>query len=292
MSGWIKLHRSIQDNDLWLAEPFTYGQAWTDLLLNASHKQCSFWVRRVEVKLERGQIGWSEITLAERWKWSRGKVRRYLGMLEIRGMIVQQKTQLTSVITICNYSNYQDDDAAELVEIVQQTEHQTVHQTDNRQYTYKNDKNDKKISSNEEIISAPENKSPKAPKKAAQEIDYGCWPSMPSEQVLTDWLAMRKNAKATTSQTVITTFGKELTKAVQAGYSVDQCLSECITRNWRGFKLDWLHNAGVNPYGYQTSNTPSFVERYENPTARILRLARECEPAEHPGVIEAEFKAH
>jgi hypothetical protein len=94
MSGWISLHRSIQDNDLWLAEPFTWAQAWIDLLLNANHKPGSFWVRRVEVKLERGQLGWSEITMSERWKWSRGKVRRYLGMLETRGMIVQQKTQL------------------------------------------------------------------------------------------------------------------------------------------------------------------------------------------------------
>lgn len=144
MSGWISLHRSIQDNDLWLAEPFTWAQAWIDLLLNANHKPGSFWVRRVEIKLERGQLGWSEITMSERWKWSRGKVRRYLGMLETRGMIVQQKTQLTSVITICNYDIYQETGNNEVSKAVQQMEHQTVHQTDNRRYTNNNDNKDNK----------------------------------------------------------------------------------------------------------------------------------------------------
>lgn len=142
MSGWICLHRSIQENDLWLAEPFTWAQAWIDLLINANHKPGSFWVRRIEVKLERGQLGWSEITMADRWKWSRGKVRRYLGMLETRGMIVQQTNKLTSIITICNYSEYQDKSEDSIRQIVQQTEHQTGHQTDNRQYTNNNDNND------------------------------------------------------------------------------------------------------------------------------------------------------
>lgn len=49
MTGWVKIYRSIQDNDLWLAEPFTWAQAWIDLLLNANHKAASFWVRKVEI---------------------------------------------------------------------------------------------------------------------------------------------------------------------------------------------------------------------------------------------------
>lgn len=144
MSGWIKLHRSIQDNDLWLAEPFTYGQAWIDLILNANHKPGVFWVRKVKIDLDRGQLGWSEITMAKRWKWSRGKVRRYLTMLENRQMIVQQKTQLTSILTICNYSIYQNEETEKTLKAVQPTVHQTEHQTDNRRYTNKNVKNDKK----------------------------------------------------------------------------------------------------------------------------------------------------
>lgn len=144
MSGWIKLYRSIQDNDLWLAEPFSKGQAWADLILSANHKPGIFWVRQVQINLERGQLGLSEITFSKRWKWSRGKVRRYLAMLENRGMIVQQKTPVTSVITICNYSTYQQEDAEQASRTEQQAGQLSVQVADNSRYTNKNDKNDKK----------------------------------------------------------------------------------------------------------------------------------------------------
>ena len=42
MEGWIKLHRSISDNDLWTSEPFSRGQAFVDLILLASHKDSFF----------------------------------------------------------------------------------------------------------------------------------------------------------------------------------------------------------------------------------------------------------
>lgn len=74
----------------------------------------------------------------------------------------------------------------------------------------------------------------------AAALDYSCWPTIPSDQVFTDWLDMRKRLKANISQTVINNFSTELKIAEQAGYSVDQCLSECVTRNWRGFKFDWM----------------------------------------------------
>jgi len=74
----------------------------------------------------------------------------------------------------------------------------------------------------------------------AAALDYSCWPTIPSDQVFTDWLDMRKRLKANISQTVINNFASELKIAEQAGYSVDQCLSECVTRNWRGFKFDWM----------------------------------------------------
>jgi len=232
MQGWIKLHRSISENDLWMSEPFTYGQAWVDLLLNASHKDSSFFIRGIEISLKRGDLGWSEVTLSKRWKWSRGKVRRYLGMLKTRGMIVQQANQYTSVITICNYDSYQSEGADDEHQTVQQTEHQAVQRTDSKRYTYKNVKNVK----NEKEVNTM------SPAKA---LDYTCWPQLPSDQTMQDWLAMRKRLKANVSQTVINRYSKEFEKAVSIGYTVDFCLQECVTRNWRGFECQWLINSGV-----------------------------------------------
>lgn len=237
-TGWLKLHRSLLDNDLWSAEPFTYGQAWVDLLLSANYADRSVWIRGIEVPVKRGQLAWSELTMSKRWKWSRGKVRRYLVMLETRGMVVQQKSKLTTILTICNYSTYQQEEQQGEQQGEQQTEQQAEQQTDNRRYTREEGKKGKK---GKKDTLSPQAGAPPAPKNP--ELDYSCWPAMPDEQTLTDWHAMRKRIKADVSQTVINSFGKELHAATATGFTVDQCLAECVTRNWRGFKSEWMQNA-------------------------------------------------
>lgn len=107
-NGWICLHRRLIEHELWTQEKFTRGQAWVDLLLLANHAPGSFRVRGVEVKVCRGQVGWSEVTLSHRWKWSRDKVRRYLKELEKLKNIIQHKDNVTSLITIINYEAYQE----------------------------------------------------------------------------------------------------------------------------------------------------------------------------------------
>jgi hypothetical protein len=130
MKGWITLHRQIENNPLWLSEPFTKAQAWVDLILNANHADGHFFVRGIKVDVKRGQLGWSEITMAKRWRWSREKVRRFLLYLEDECQTRQQKIdKITTITTIINYSKYQD----------KTTERQ---QKDNRRDTNNNDNND------------------------------------------------------------------------------------------------------------------------------------------------------
>lgn len=81
-------------------------------------------------------------------------------------------------------------------------------------------------------------------KKSKNNLDYSCWPSMPSAQVMDDWIAMRARKKANVSQTVVNAFGKELFEAVAIGYTVDECITQCVVRNWQGFKAAWLINSG------------------------------------------------
>ena len=133
--GWVKLHRKILGNYLWLSEPFTRGQAWVDLIILTNHEEASFRVRGVKIELKRGQCGWSELSLSERWKWSRGKVRRFLKELENERQIVQQKNNITTVITIVNYDEYQNGSTPNGTT----SSTPNGHQTD----TNKNDKNNK-----------------------------------------------------------------------------------------------------------------------------------------------------
>lgn len=106
----------------------------------------------------------------------------------------------------------------------------------------------------------------KIPKKDFAQLDYSCWPELPDQQILDDWFDLRKRLRSPVSQTVINRFGNELTKAARHGYTVDQCLTEVITRGWRGFDAQWLIN---RESGNHVSNQPivqanagGFVEKH------------------------------
>lgn len=125
--GWVSIHRKLQDNKLWLSEPFTKAQAWVDLILLATYDESSFQIRGNWIYLKRGQLGWSELSLAKRWTWSRNKTRLFLKWLEKEQQIRQQKNSLTSIITIEKYDEYQ--------KMEQQKGQQKVQQKDNRKTT-------------------------------------------------------------------------------------------------------------------------------------------------------------
>jgi len=111
--GYVKLYRALAESDLWLAEPFTKGQAWADLILNANFRDRTAYISGQQVPIKRGQLAWSEVTLSKRWGWSRGKVRRFLKLLKNDEKITQQTVQHTSLITICNYEKFQTDGTAD-----------------------------------------------------------------------------------------------------------------------------------------------------------------------------------
>ncbi len=135
--GWVKLYRRIEEWDGYFVEPFDRTHAWIDLFLYANHKESSFFVRGLEVKVNRGQIAWSEERMASRWMWSRNKVRRFLKWLKTKQQIEQQKTCNITVITILNYDELQSNDTTNDTTERQQT----IQQKD----TYKNVKNEKNV---------------------------------------------------------------------------------------------------------------------------------------------------
>jgi flagellar biosynthesis GTPase FlhF len=108
-NGWIKLHRKVLNNRFWNSEPFSRGQAWVDLLLLANHEPGIIYVRDHKIMIDRGVVGWSENRLAERWSWSRTKVRKFLKDLETEQQIRQEKNKSYSTIRIENYDIYQDE---------------------------------------------------------------------------------------------------------------------------------------------------------------------------------------
>ena len=142
-NGWVKLHRKLTDNELWLSEPFTRGQAWVDLLMLANHKAGFIRRRGIDIKVGRGQIAWGEEALARRWSWSRTKLRRFFLDLAGRSMIsrqvaeiiieqknrqknspktIQKKTSVSYLFYIENYDRYQGNDTEEHTEETRQND--------------------------------------------------------------------------------------------------------------------------------------------------------------------------
>ena len=138
-TGWIQLHRQLQSNPLWTCESFTRGQAWVDLLLMANHKDTFFYKRDIKISVKRGQVGRSEVELADRWKWSRSKVRKFLKDLEKEQQIEQQKTNVTQLLTIKNYDKYQGKEQ----QCIQQEDSKKT-AVEHQQDTYNNNNKEKK----------------------------------------------------------------------------------------------------------------------------------------------------
>lgn len=109
-TGYIKLYRSSLNDPLYLKEPFTKWQAWCDLILLAYFAPADFFVRGIKVKAKRGCVYKGVLELADRWKWSRGKVERFLSYLVSDKRIGIQKNNVISCISITNYDKYQQNE--------------------------------------------------------------------------------------------------------------------------------------------------------------------------------------
>jgi len=107
MDGWIKLHRQIIENELYFSERFTKSQAWIDLLLLARHDSGLVTIRGIDIRLNPGQLCWSQLSFAKRWGWDRKTVKKFLNLLKKREMVDIKISKVTTIISIISWLNYQ-----------------------------------------------------------------------------------------------------------------------------------------------------------------------------------------
>lgn len=126
MSGFYLMHRGWMDNDLFGDEPYTEQMAWCWLIENAAWKETKARIKGESIFLQRGQMCFAIRFLADKWGWSKSRADRFLRRLMAENMIEMQPKKRdnsgtncgtaagqtaghgTSIITICNYSQYQD----------------------------------------------------------------------------------------------------------------------------------------------------------------------------------------
>lgn len=114
--GWGKIYRSIQKHWIWTDKPFSRGQAWIDLILSVNHSDKKILLNGELIEVKRGSKITSLRKLGEDWGWSKVKVKKFLEQLQKDNMINFKSDNKKTLVTIENYSVYQDTQNAEMTQ--------------------------------------------------------------------------------------------------------------------------------------------------------------------------------
>ena len=145
-SGWIKLYRQIQTHWLWEEKPFDKRSAWIDIILRANHKPRKVNLGNELIEVERGEFITSQVKLADRWGWSRTKVRNFLELCENDGMLEKQViNNKRTHLKVCNYGDYQSSENRKKTGEKQEEDRSSTggKQVENTDKNVKNVKNEK-----------------------------------------------------------------------------------------------------------------------------------------------------
>lgn len=146
-TGYIKLYRKLLDNPV-VCKDTEHLAVWIYLLLNATHKKYKVMFEGKVIELYPGQLITSRKTLVKQFYLSESKVQRILKTLEIEQQIEQQTTRHNRLITVLNWSDYQESEQ----QIEQQLNNNRT-TTEQQLNTNKNDKNVKNVKNDKNTTS-------------------------------------------------------------------------------------------------------------------------------------------
>ncbi|WP_286378631.1 helix-turn-helix domain-containing protein [Acinetobacter towneri] len=72
-------------------------------------------------------------------------------------------------------------------------------------------------------------------------------------QMINDWMLVRKNKKASNSETSFKNF---MTQVEKSKLPLNTILEICIVRDWKGFNASWLSNINLSEYQSQQASAP------------------------------------
>lgn len=203
MSGWIKVHRQILEWE-WYSDNNCF-RLFIHLLLKANHKERRF----KGIELEIGSIVTSRDILSKETGLTGQQIRTALNKLISTNEITSVSSSQGTIIQVVNYEKYQV----------------STNEITNEQPT-----NNQRVTTNKNVKNKEEKKN-----------TFSFYDSMVSfgfeEQLVKDWLQVRKVKKATNTETAFNGFIREVNKNEN---SPNFILKNCVERNWSGFKSEWL----------------------------------------------------
>lgn len=232
MEGYVKIHRRMLGWE-WYTDA-NVMRVFLHCLLNASF-QAHQWRG---VTIERGQFITSVAALAGELELTPMQVRTALGKLQSTNEITITATNKNSVITICNYGDYQDDTDGQ-----QQTEQQTGKRANNKQTTNKQQTNNiRREEGNNDNNILLETFTPKGDKgkdnprafdfKGVLINEYGAEPD-----VVEAWIEVRRKRRAVNSEVALKAIVRE---AQRAGISVNDAVRLAAENSWQSFQAQYI----------------------------------------------------
>jgi hypothetical protein len=111
MAGWVKLHRSLSTSAI--ASKPDFLSVWIHLLMDATHKPTSVLVGRQVVELEPGQMVFGRKVFSAKTGVSEAVIRSSLNALQTLQQITIKTTTKYSIISIVNWSKFQEEKPAD-----------------------------------------------------------------------------------------------------------------------------------------------------------------------------------
>lgn len=257
MSGWIKLHRKFCEKAFY-SKDSEKVHLWVHLLMSANHAGKEELLGGKPFFCVSGQFTTGRKQLSRETGISESKIERILTYFEkIEQQIEQQKTSTNRLISILNWGQYQQSE--QQIEQRVNNDRTTSEQRVNNDRTHlKNErkKEREEIKEKESLSSAIASTPSPNPSKfdfKAELIKIGV-----SEQVAADFIAVRRDKKATNTVTAFNAIRREILKANKPA---DTCIGYAVERGWKGFKSEWMDNAET-PLNNAQQKQPSMAESW------------------------------
>jgi hypothetical protein len=225
--GWIKLHRQLLESEVFASEKAL--KIWVWILLKANFKNRFVPLRigagQSVVEIGRGQLLFGRFSAEDELGINGSTIYKWIKKMEQSKMITIKSNSHYTIITVCKYDDYNQEEDTE-VTTIEQPSNNTVTTEEQHGNTPKKEKNVKKEKNNNKFNF----------KKSL--LDLGI-----NEQIVSDWLKVRSKKNAANTKTAFDGILREINKT---RLSANECIKIAVERNWQGFKSEWVSSGNNN----------------------------------------------
>jgi len=261
-TGFIKTWRKELESDIWKMPPL-YHRVWHYLLLEVSWEKNIFPTRNLfGIHLNPGQglfsiqmiidgVAWRERNVIK--KPNKKTILDILKWLEFNRMIGRESNGNGTFISVMKWHRYQPDKDTKVTEGIPQSIPQGIPQSVHT-------KEVKEVKEEEEERNCSAGTLARQKQKTFNPLSSR--PDWISEKDWKDLIDHRKAKKTANTERAYSTIISELEKALQLGFSVSLCVDTITTRDWRGFKAEWMENEKSRQTGHSKEKPMTQNQRY------------------------------